>query len=97
MIAHKAGDFVDLDSRESTAALQPHRIQPEFCDIIITLDVYVRRLISIASVKEESIGTKTQNRWHQRFFAPRMIASSDSTDCLVCAVKAAISSSVSRP
>jgi len=55
---------IDLISVETPAILKPDGVKPEFGLIIVTLNVNVRRLVSIARVKEESIGTNSQYSWH---------------------------------
>ena len=45
----------DFRSIEPAAAVQPDRIEPEFGDLVLTLDVDVRRLIAVIRIKEEPI------------------------------------------
>jgi hypothetical protein len=42
-------------SVEPAATVQPDRIEPELCDLVIAFDVDVRRLIAVIRVKEEPI------------------------------------------
>jgi hypothetical protein len=64
VFAHEPLDSVDLDSRETAAALQSDRIEPEFGHIIVAFDMDVGRFVSIASVEEESVWANTQNGRH---------------------------------
>jgi len=48
-----------------TAALsQPNWIKPEFGFVFLAFDVNMRRFVTIASIKEESIRPNSQHRWH---------------------------------
>ena len=40
---------------EAPALLQPHRVQPEFSDLIVALDVYMSWLIAVPSVEKEAV------------------------------------------
>lgn len=42
---------------ESSASLQPQRLQPELRNFIFSFHVNVQRFITISSIKEESIWT----------------------------------------
>jgi hypothetical protein len=60
-------DFVDsteLCPIKATASLQPDRIEPQLGDLVLTLDVNVLRFIAIACVKEQSVRTYPEYRWH---------------------------------
>ena len=54
----------DLDSPESTTALQPDRVEPELCEVVVTLHVDMRCFIAVTSIEEEPIRAKSQHRWH---------------------------------
>ena len=56
MILRKLLDPADFDPRETTTALQPDRIEPEFGDIIVPFNVYVGRLMTVTCIEEEPIG-----------------------------------------
>jgi hypothetical protein len=55
---------IDFSPRKAAAALKPHRVKPVLSDIVITFNVHVRRLLSIASIEEKPIRTQSQNRRH---------------------------------
>jgi hypothetical protein len=57
-------DPADLDSRKSTTSLQPDWVEPEFCHLILTFYMHMRRFIAISGVKEEPKWSNSQNRWH---------------------------------
>jgi hypothetical protein len=48
-------DFHELWSGESLASLKSYGIEPQLCDRLVTLYVYVRRLSAITCIKKESI------------------------------------------
>lgn len=56
MILRKLLDPADFDPRETTTALQPDRIEPEFGDIIVPFNAYVGRIMTITCIEEEPIG-----------------------------------------
>jgi len=45
-------------------ALQSERIKPELYQLVVSLNVYMRRFITIPSVKEEPIWTDSEYGWH---------------------------------
>jgi hypothetical protein len=53
MLLDQITDSVDLFPAEAAAALQPDGIEPELRLAVVTFDVDVRRLPSIAGVEEE--------------------------------------------
>jgi hypothetical protein len=55
---------LDLDSPESTTALQPNRIEPELGEVVVALHVDMRWFIAITSIEEEAIRAKSQHRGH---------------------------------
>jgi hypothetical protein len=46
---------VDLLSAEAAASLKPRGIEPEFGYLIVTLDMYVGRLLTITRIEEETV------------------------------------------
>src|ERR1044072_2262565 len=50
-----------LSPAEAAASLQSHRIEPELGLVFIAFDVNVRRLVCVASIKEEPVRPKPQN------------------------------------
>ena len=54
----------DLDPRKSTTPLQPNWVEPEFCRLILTFYMHVRRFIAISRIEEEPKWSNSQNRWH---------------------------------
>src|SRR5260221_4145157 len=71
MLVHDARDSVDLRPSETTATLQPDRIEPEFCDIIVAFHMDVRRLIAIARIEKEPVRANAQDSGHRR--GPRSV------------------------
>jgi hypothetical protein len=53
MLLDQFADPVELFPAEAAAALQPDWVEPELRLAIVTLDMDVRRLASVAGVKEE--------------------------------------------
>jgi len=61
---HEFLNSVKILSAESSASLQSHRLQPELCDLIVSLNMNMSGLIAVARVKEKPIRTKSQYGWH---------------------------------
>jgi hypothetical protein len=57
-------NLLDLDSPESTTALQPNRIEPELGEVVVALHVDMRWFIAVPSIEEEAIRTNSQHRGH---------------------------------
>ena len=55
---------LDLTSGKSATPLQPDRVEPELCEVVVTLHVDVRWFIAVTSIEEEPIRAKSQHRWH---------------------------------
>jgi len=55
VVAEQSLNAPKLRTSKSVIALQSERIKPELCELIVSLNVYVRRFITIPSVKEETI------------------------------------------
>ncbi len=49
---------------EPAASLQPHGLKPELGDILVTLHVDVPRLIPVAGIEKQPVGTNPENRRH---------------------------------
>jgi hypothetical protein len=49
---------------EAAASFEPDRIQPKFGLVLIALNVNVRRLVSISSIKEEAVRSTPQHGRH---------------------------------
>jgi hypothetical protein len=64
MVAHKLLHPIDLSWGKSSASFQSDRIEPELRHFVISLNMYMRRFIPITRVKEETVGTHPQYRWH---------------------------------
>ena len=60
----KSLDLVDPVCSKAMAPLQPDRIEPEFRLAVVSFDMHVRRLVSVASVEEETIGATSEYGWH---------------------------------
>ena len=54
---HKVLKTTDLCTRESSALLQPNRIEPKFRQVVFSFNMNVGRFIPISRIEEESIGT----------------------------------------
>jgi hypothetical protein len=46
------------------ASLKPHGLKPELGDILVTLHMHVLRLVSVAGIEEQPIGSDSENRRH---------------------------------
>lgn len=55
---------MNLSAIETITLLEPNWIQPEFCYLLILLDVYMNWFITISSIEEESIRADPVYRWH---------------------------------
>jgi hypothetical protein len=55
---------VDFVAAEAAALLQPHRVEPEFRLVTLSLDVNMGWLIPVAGVKKESVRSNSQNSRH---------------------------------
>jgi hypothetical protein len=53
-----------LDAIEAHASLKSNRIEPVLGDIIVSFDMNMRRLLTVACVEEESIRTDAEHRRH---------------------------------
>ena len=65
MLFNKSLNPMDLDSLESTAALQADRIEPELGEVVVALHVDMRWLIPVTSIEEEAIRAKSQHRGYK--------------------------------
>lgn len=54
-------------SAKTTIGCQGNRIQPEFCVIVIPLDMNMRRLKVLPAVEEETVRTDSQYRGHLNY------------------------------
>jgi hypothetical protein len=61
---------IDLLPVKAAARLKPHRIEPEFGYMIITLNMNVGRLLTITCVKEKSVRANSAYRWHCKYAFP---------------------------
>lgn len=48
---------IQFQSRESSTFLQSDRLKPKLRYFVLTLDMHMERLIAVACIEEESIGT----------------------------------------
>jgi len=55
---------IKLGSAESSTSLEPHRVEPELCLILIPLDMDVRWLITVPCVEEKPVSANSQYRRH---------------------------------
>ncbi len=64
MIAYQSFDPCELNARKPATNLQSNRIEPEFREFIIPLDMDVRRFDTVPRVEEEPIRSGPQDCWH---------------------------------
>jgi len=64
MVANDPFNFTKLVSAESEIASQTDRLQPKLRGIIVSIHVYMRRLIRFVAVEVEPVGSTSQNRRH---------------------------------
>lgn len=64
VILNNSLDTAHLNWVHSAAPLKPSRIQPEFSYPVIAFNVHVRRLPSIAHIKEKSVWAFSQHYRH---------------------------------
>lgn len=57
-------ESADLFPVESTAAVKPDRIKPEFSYLILSFDMDMRRFISVAGIEEKPIRPDPESCWH---------------------------------
>jgi hypothetical protein len=57
-------DAVNLGATEAPIALQADGLKPEFGGVIITLNVDMGWLVTIASIAEKPIGASSEQCWH---------------------------------
>jgi hypothetical protein len=57
VVAEQSLNAPKFCTSKSVIALQPKRIKPELCQLVVSLNVYMRRSITIPGVKEETIWT----------------------------------------
>jgi hypothetical protein len=69
MIADDSLNSTHLRPIKSSALLQPDGIKPEFCHLILALDMNMRRFVSVTGVKEETVGTHSEYGGHLFFNA----------------------------
>lgn len=55
MFAYKTCQSGNFRATETAAAMQAYRLEPEFRDIVIPLNMNVRRFALIARIKEEPV------------------------------------------
>jgi hypothetical protein len=48
MFENQSMDSLDLGATKPNAALQPNRVEPELCQVVLPLDVHMRRLFAFA-------------------------------------------------
>ena len=63
-------DSVDLICSKAMTVLQPNRVEPELRLAVVPFDVQVRRLVSIARIKEESVGASSKYGRHYCIIPP---------------------------
>jgi len=57
-------NLFQLKAVETATVLKANRIEPVLCDLVISFNMYVMRLIAITGIKKESIGTGSEYSWH---------------------------------
>lgn len=73
MLRHKVFYAIDFFSVETIAILKPHRVEPEFGFLVVLFNVNMRRFILISSIKEEAVGTNSQDGGHSLVCLARSI------------------------
>jgi hypothetical protein len=70
MIAQNSLNTSDLGARKPSITLQPDGIKPELRQLVVMLNMHMRRFITISSGKKETVGPDSENSWHYwRFIA----------------------------
>ncbi len=64
MLNYERPQTVDFMGPKAVGLRKADRLQPEFPDAIITFNMYVRRLGSLKTVREEAKAGYTQHSWH---------------------------------
>jgi hypothetical protein len=44
--------------------LQSDGIEPEFCNVVLSLHMHMRRFISVACIEKETVRTRSKYGWH---------------------------------
>jgi len=61
VLLNQTGNGVDLGTGKSGARRQRNRFEPKFRLGGVTLDMDMSRFVVVAGIKEEAVGTRTQN------------------------------------
>jgi hypothetical protein len=61
---HEAVHARKFDTAKPGASLKANWIQPELCELIVSLDMYMHRLLAIARVEKEPIRAYAQYGRH---------------------------------
>lgn len=64
MLVHQPFNLAHLRGRHATASRQADGAQPEFAFAVASIDVDVRRFVSLVGVKVEPQAFQAQNGWH---------------------------------
>jgi hypothetical protein len=65
MLANEAGDPAKLCPIESSAASEPHGVEPELGNALVPLDVDMRRFVTIARIEEEPVWPNPESSRHR--------------------------------
>jgi hypothetical protein len=68
MVIEDSLNTSDLGARESSVALQSDGVKPELRQLVIMLNMNMRRLIMISCVEKEPIWSDSENGWHYPSF-----------------------------
>ncbi len=68
MVVEESLDASDLGTRKPSVALQSDGVQPELRQLVIVLNMNMRRLITISCVKKEPVWSDSENGWHYPSF-----------------------------
>lgn len=55
---------INFFATEAAAILQSNRLQPKLGEVVIALDMHMRRLIAITRIKEKPVRANSQNGRH---------------------------------
>jgi len=86
VLQHETCDTVHFMLPKSFVLCEGNRLQPEFCDLPIPLDMDVDRLVLVRTEENETVWTLPQNSRHDRAKAQTVPLSSSSISTKAVAV-----------
>jgi hypothetical protein len=63
-------DSDDFVCRQAVTSREPHRIEPKLCFTVVPFHMHMWRLVSISSVKEQSVRAASENCGHLSMLRP---------------------------